>query len=1447
MDVRIQPAGSPTSTMTHVLAPGHPVTVTVTAVPAGTQRVLLRAAIPVAGQSPGPLSTPVWRDIDLKDQGNGTWSELITPLQTGYWQYTCFAITADGSQHWWGQNGAARVRDDHAPARIYCAFTRQFHALAMPLAEIDSPALSAATDGLRNEGWAVLPPSGTFRGVLRELDHIFDRLGFTDLHLLPIHPTPTTFGRMGTMGSPYAALDFTLVDPALAEFDRNASPVDQLIELTSAVRSRGGRTILDLAINHTGWASWLQQHRPDWYVREENGAVHSPGAWGVTWEDLIELNHHNEDLVAYLADCFILWCNRGIDGFRCDAGYMLPGAVWQDGLRRVLRDFPATRFILEGLGGGWDATENLLCAGDMEFAYSELFQEFGAQSLTGYLNHCAAAAKRGVALIHYAETHDNDRLAKHGRAYALHRCQLSALTSIGGAWGITAGVEWLATEKIRVHRGGGLHWGNPTHICDEIAELNSFLATHPCFAPAAHLSASQHGECLIVERTHQAQSIFVLVNPTDQTQSFQLSPAMLQRLADTWQTLYGQAPRQQQRGGRLYLEPWHCCVIGQPALTADSINSSHLTSHLAQNRTVLARMIAGRYAPEAVHLQPEDWQWAVTQPLEFLQKLSTYSEETLDSRLRHQAAGRPAVVVWHAANDAERIRLWPACDYLAILHDSCPTLTLQQGSLPSCGHNTEDSRMPNRTNTASESQSQNTWQGEWLAIDGGKQWLGIFPEFARDIQRGRIAAGAGDAAGASTFMLALENRGSSTARSFPLLRLPTTAQIPQAYCAGPTAPRRILLTNGRGGMAHLNVPLGTVQSKYDCVLGANDDARWPVDRTVWIKQIRAWLQVDTHSHDLAAVPAEITQAAGTATMRWTIRDVRYGGVTLQATWWMTTGTNAINVQWQASADRDDVPLSLILRPDLECRSFHEESHLPADIDSTWDAVLDTNEQGFIWRLDGRGDLRATIDHGTFQRDGEVLTGIPHPFEATRGQTAAGDAWSPGFFRLDLHTIAQLSFAVNSAAVPAPTQASVLTQESISADAVATTKTKVGTPRTSLRELLHDAAQAYLVQRDDGHSVIAGYPWFLDWGRDTLISCRGYLAAGEHEAVRSIVLLYARYVDRGTLPNCIHGADLGNRDTSDAPLWLGAVAADYLAIEPEFLNTPLADSSPHATLLDALRAVVRGYTAGTPNGIQVDQASGLVWSPSHFTWMDTNYPAGTPRVGYPLEIQTLWWRLLTLLEDHQALPVEAPRAAQVQSAILEHFWLDEEGWLADGLWGSPGATLAATTRDPVLRCNVLLPVTFGLLPLEKARRVVNAVEQHLLIPGALRSLAPLPTSVPLTISDDAGNLLNNPNEPYWGHYEGVEDTHRKPAYHNGTGWGWWYPMFCEALIHAWPEDPQATQHAKSYFAALSKNLFEGCLGQLSENYDGDAPHTERGCDAQAWSVTEALRLAVVLDV
>jgi starch synthase (maltosyl-transferring) len=136
--------------------------------------------------------------------------------------------------------------------------------------------------------------------------------------------------------------------------------------------------------------------------------------------------------------------------------------------------------------------------------------------------------------------------------------------------------------------------------------------------------------------------------------------------------------------------------------------------------------------------------------------------------------------------------------------------------------------------------------------------------------------------------------------------------------------------------------------------------------------------------------------------------------------------------------------------------------------------------------------------------------------------------------------------------------------------------------------------------------------------------------------------------------------------------------------------------------------------------------------------------------------------------------------------------------------------------------------------------VAAAQKYLVIPGGLRTLAPLPVSTPLPVWRDSG-LLNNPVEPYWPRYEGDEDTRRKPAYHNGTAWTWTFPSFCEALALAWDNSPEAVAAARSYLYSAEELLHEGCLGQLPEILDGDVPHTHRGCDAQAWGVTETLRV------
>ena len=203
---------------------------------------------------------------------------------------------------------------------------------------------------------------------------------------------------------------------------------------------------------------------------------------------------------------------------------------------------------------------------------------------------------------------------------------------------------------------------------------------------------------------------------------------------------------------------------------------------------------------------------------------------------------------------------------------------------------------------------------------------------------------------------------------------------------------------------------------------------------------------------------------------------------------------------------------------------------------------------------------------------------------------------------------------------------------------------------------------------------------------------------------------------------------------------------------------------------------------------------------------------------------------------------------LRSASLEkYFWLDGRGFYADVLLAGRGQSAAQAKASDALRSNCLFPISLGLVTGERARSCVEAARRYLVVPGALRSLAPLPVSVPLPVCRDGGQLLNDPLNPYWGHYEGDEDTRRKPAYHNGTAWTWTFPVFCEALASAWNFSPVAVASAKAYLGSMDRVMREGCIGQIPELLDGDAPHVQRGCDAQAWGVTEALRVWKLLSL
>ena len=369
-----------------------------------------------------------WFDLPMGSIDSRQFTATLALSEVGHFEAKCYFLPQNESTPLWppGPNTVVNVESADACCAntIYNAFVRQFG----PNKFIRQTPAAAGGDILQEldrEGYTVIPPSGTFRDLVDELDFIIGNLGCRLLMLLPIHPTPTTYGRMGRFGSPYAALSFTAVDPALAVFDPSATPLEQFLEVVDAVHRRNARLIIDIAINHTGWAASLHETHPEWLVRTADGRIEVPGAWGVRWEDLTKLDYRRKKLWQFMADIFLKWCRRGVDGFRCDAGYMIPLAAWKYIVARVRDQYPDTVFLLEGLGGRVSVTRELLNSANLNWAYSELFQNYDRAQIEHYLPEANEISASDGITVHFAETHDNPRLAAKSADYA--RMRVSAL------------------------------------------------------------------------------------------------------------------------------------------------------------------------------------------------------------------------------------------------------------------------------------------------------------------------------------------------------------------------------------------------------------------------------------------------------------------------------------------------------------------------------------------------------------------------------------------------------------------------------------------------------------------------------------------------------------------------------------------------------------------------------------------------------------------------------------------------------------------------------------------------------------------------------------------------------------------------------------------------------------------------------------------------------------
>ena len=1349
------------------------------------------------------LAGASWRDVPMKWVEN-RWVLSLPLIEVGYFEAKPYAMDPDGFQHW-PEGDDIGISVHPAGYRtgntIYCAFARMFGRNKGEAETIDEEQEAEWQRQEKETGLTIIPESGTLRDLQAELPFIIKKLGCRIVHLLPVSPTPTTMAKMGRFGSPYAVQDMTGIDPALVDFDKKSTGVEQFKELTYEAHRLGGKVFLDLVINHTGWGSTLFEDHPEWFIRDEKTKeFECPGAWGVKWGDLVELAHKDAALWEHLAEVFIEWCRRGVDGFRCDAGYKVPAPAWQHIVARVRQEFPDAVFLLEGLGGGWDDTENLLTVGGMQWAYSELFQEFSGVQVSGYLDHALKQNSRVGLLVNYSETHDNDRLAAKGRDWSLMRNRLCALTSVSGGFGFTCGVEWLAPEKIKVHAARGLNWNAEESIVDELATLNELISTHPCFFDGAKLTrVSPSGSkvyALWRESADGEESVLVLVNTDiENPQSFELKADKGYPMDGLTEELLGQAMPMiiaDKRSVTFGLKPGEVFCLGRKVKDDGSYENDRLVASRAL--TAVAEVVRPRRIGQC------DWRELAalvrTDAVQFLASVSALEHdvdhEDLLAELREITAANPFgnVVEWGVA-DQRRVTVVPDGSWL-LVRDVAPfRVKLASDAL----------EFPERLESIPVGDENICW-------------------FAP--RRGLTAKA----------RLRLERYTDGERRVSAELLFQSTK--PQGALVMPAPDDLVLLTNGRGAMSRMCVDLGRTTSKYDCVLGANLHDSLPVDRHVFVKRLRAWIDADGFIAPLDHDSLQGFEAGPPASWRFlaSAGDGRSVEIVMSANMVPAENTTVFRFERRAPEIGEDLPtechVKLTLRFDIEDRNFHWETKRGGGAEAHFGEHVKvlSGDAGFSFTPDGR-HLEIRTQNGRFHEAPEWSEDLPHPVEASRGMTGAGDGYSPGWFAIpmDKHGTAEVVVtAETTASVPAG-----LFERAENND---------------FEKTLLEACRAFVVKRDEGKTVIAGYPWFLDWGRDTLICARGLLAAGMIDEVREILRVFGRFEESGTLPNTIHGANASNRDTSDAQLWYGVVCEDFaLATDESIYDLEVDDNG--RKIRDVLRSIATNTMAGTPNGIRMDPASALVWSPSHFTWMDTNYPAGTPREGYPIEIQALWIRLLRLLDHLGTEAAKTPWSTLVKTAeesLSELFWVEEKEWLGDCLLAKTSHVPAReAVQDQALRSNCLLAVSLGLIEGERAQKTVLAARRHLVIPGALRSLAPLPVRPPLAVKSDDGKLLNDPERPYWGRYEGDEDTRRKPAYHNGTAWTWPFPVYCEAVVCAWPDSEAAKNDAKASLASMEHILRSGCVNHIPEVIDGDAPHTQRGCDAQAWGATEALRV------
>jgi predicted glycogen debranching enzyme len=645
----------------------------------------------------------------------------------------------------------------------------------------------------------------------------------------------------------------------------------------------------------------------------------------------------------------------------------------------------------------------------------------------------------------------------------------------------------------------------------------------------------------------------------------------------------------------------------------------------------------------------------------------------------------------------------------------------------------------------------------------------------------------------------------------------------RGVCDHPTlsAEREWLVTNGIGGFASGTVA-GALTRRYHGVLVAALNP--PLGRTMLVASVDATATYNgqpypLYSHHMIDAPGTLTpegyQHINRFTIDGTVPTWKYtiADALLEKRVWMTYGENTTYVQY--TLVRGSLPLDLLLRALVNHRDFHgntDADKLALNVTALDDGVRVAGDDHTPFYLRRCEANTTCTPHQRWMR------GYHMAVEAYREQDEVDDHLYVAQFTAQLHA-GQTMTLVFSTEPDASTDADAVLTAVHLREGVLKQKAALPDAAPAWVQHLPLAADQFIVKRQaadnpDGRSVIAGYHWFGDWGRDTMIALPGLtLSTGRADEGATILRTFAQFVEQGMLPNRFPDyGDTPEYNTIDATLWyFEAIRAYHAATNDDAL---IRDLFP------VLQDIVDWHHKGTYYDIQVDPVDGLLRGGVQgvqLTWMDAKVDGWvvTPRIGKPVEINALWYNALRSMAAFADLLGEDPVPYQTQAdqvyTSFDRYWNAARGYCFDVLDTPLG-------DDPVLRPNQLFAVSlhYPVLTGDRAQAVVDVCAQHLFTPHGMRSLAPHEDDyVPLY----GGSLLA-----------------RDVAYHQGTTWGWVIGAFVEAHLRVYGDKALA----RSYLAAFETHLNQQCVGNLAEIFDADAPFTPRGAAAQAWSVAEVLR-------